>query len=558
MPHLLTWITFLPGATALLLLAAGPLGALLGARGVPEGAWRIAGVASTLATFLLSLVAWFSYDPTNTAFQFIEYAPWLPEWGIHWFVGIDGISLLLVVLTTFLVPIVLVASWNDITRSVRSWVFFVLFLETGMLGAFVSLNLFQFYLFWELMLIPMYFIIGVWGGPRRVYAAVKFFLFTMFGSLLMLVAILVVYWLNFEQQQQAGGAAARLILDFVQAPGGPAPALRDTLVPLAGQAVWWKTQPWLFAAFALAFAIKVPLVPFHTWLPDAHVEAPTGGSVILAAVLLKMGTYGFVRFALPLFPVAAAQFVPVIFALGVIGVLYGALVAMVQTDVKKLVAYSSVAHLGFVMLGMFAFNVEGLEGSVLQMVNHGLSTGALFLLVGMLYERRHTREIAQFGGIAKPMPVFAALFGIVTMSSIGLPGLNGFVGEFLILLGTFEASAWVAVAATFGVVLAAVYMLWMVQRVMFGPVENPENRGLIDLSLREKAVLVAMLVPIVWLGVHPETALRRLHPSMVELLRVMEERSAASAASSGAAEEEQVARIAALFAESRADAEEPR
>jgi NADH-quinone oxidoreductase subunit M len=556
--HLLSWITFLPGVTALLLTLGGPLATLFGARGLPAGVWKVAGLGSSVVTFLISLAAWSAYDPTNTAFQFVEYAPWLPEWGIHYFVGIDGISLLLVVLTTFLMPVVLVSSWNEITRSVRSWIFFMLFLETGMLGAFVSLNLFQFYLFWELMLIPMYFIIGVWGGPRRVYAAVKFFLYTMLGSLLMLVAILVVYWLNFEQQQQAGGAAARLILDFVQAPGGPAPALRDTLVPLAGQAVWWKTQPWLFAAFALAFAIKVPLFPFHTWLPDAHTEAPTAGSVILAAVLLKMGTYGFVRFALPLFPVASAEFAPAIFALGVIGILYGALVAMVQSDVKKLVAYSSVAHLGFVMLGMFALNVEGLEGSVLQMVNHGLSTGALFLLVGMIYERRHTREIGHFGGIAKPMPVFAALFGIVTMSSIGLPGLNGFVGEFLILLGTFEASAWVAVLATFGVVLAAVYMLWMYRRVMFGPVENPENRGLIDLSLREKAVLVAMLVPIVWLGVHPETALRRLHPSVLELLRVMEERSAASAAASDAPAGESAARVAALLAETRADAGAPR
>jgi len=289
---------------------------------------------------------------------------------------------------------------------------------------------------------------------------------------------------------------------------------------------WWQTQTWLFLAFALAFGIKVPLVPFHTWLPDAHVEAPTGGSVILAGVLLKMGTYGFVRFALPLFPVASVDFAPLLFGLALVGILYGALVAMVQEDVKKLVAYSSVAHLGFVMLGMFALNVEGLEGSVLQMVNHGLSTGALFLLVGMIYERRHTRRIADFGGIAKPMPVFAALFGIVVMSSIGLPFLNGFVGEFLILLGTFRAGPGAAVAATFGVVLAAVYMLWMYRRVMFGPVENAENRGLIDLGLREKAVLVAILVPIVWIGVYPETFLKRLHPPVLELLRVMEQKSA--------------------------------
>jgi NADH-quinone oxidoreductase subunit M len=396
-------------------------------------------------------------------------------------------------------------------------VFFMLFLETGMLGAFVSLNLFLFYVFWEVMLIPMYFIIGIWGGPRRVYAAVKFFLFTMFGSLLMLVAMIVLYLLNYEQ----GGA---LNFDLVRVPGSQALSLLQTEIPLAGEAPWWKTQLPLFAAFALAFGIKVPMVPFHTWLPDAHVEAPTAGSVILAGVLLKLGTYGFVRFAMPLFPDAAVQAVPWIFALAVIGILYGSLVAMVQTDVKKLVAYSSVAHLGFVMLGMFALNVHGLDGSILQMVNHGLSTGALFLLVGMIYERRHTREIDQFGGVARPMPVFAAMFGIVTMSSIGLPALNGFVGEFLILLGAFDRSALAATLATLGVVLAAAYMLWMYRRVFFGPVERPENRGLIDLSWRERGVVLAMLVPIVWIGIQPGPMLRRIEPAVIELLRVMQER----------------------------------
>ncbi|MDH3686421.1 MAG: NADH-quinone oxidoreductase subunit M [Myxococcales bacterium] len=525
-PHLLTWVTFLPLGTALLLSSTSLLASALGRSGAPASVWRGVAVAMALVTFVLSWGLWFGYDPTEPGFQFVEHAPWLPEWGIHYFVGLDGISLLLVLLTTFIVPLVLISSWKEMAGAGRSWFFFVLALETGMLGAFVSLNLFQFYLCWELMLIPMYFIIGIWGGPRRVYAAVKFFLFTMFGSLLMLVAILVVYAMHFEQQ---GGAAVALPnFDFVRAPGVTVPALIETIIPTGGT-VWWKTQSWLFAAFALAFAIKVPLVPFHTWLPDAHVEAPTGGSVILAAVLLKMGTYGFVRFALPLFPVAAAEFAPVLFGLALAGILYGALVAMVQKDMKALVAYSSVAHLGFVMLGMFAFNVEGLEGSVLQMVNHGLSTGALFVLVGMLYERRHTREIAEFGGIARPMPVFAALFGIVMMSSIGLPALNGFVGEFLILLGAFEANPAVAVPATFGVVLAAVYMLWMYRRVFFGPVENPENRGLIDLDLREKAVLVAFLVPIVWIGVNPDPVLRRLDSAVIDLLQTMESRSEAVA-----------------------------
>jgi NADH-quinone oxidoreductase subunit M len=331
----------------------------------------------------------------------------------------------------------------------------------------------------------------------------------------MLVALLVVYYLFYEQ-------TGELNFDLVPAPGQGGPALIDTLIPVTGEAAWWRTQSWLFAAFALAFAIKVPMVPFHTWLPDAHVEAPTAGSVVLAGVLLKMGTYGFVRFALPFFPEAAVEFAPAILVLSVVGIVYGSLVAMVQADIKKLVAYSSVAHLGFVMLGMFAFNVQGLNGSVLQMVNHGLSTGALFLLVGMLYERRHTRQIADFGGVAKPMPIFAFFFGLVVMSSIGLPMLNGFVGEFLILLGAFLAEPVYAVIATSGVVLAAGYMLWMFRRVMFGPVENPENRGLIDLNLREKVVMLAIAVPIVWIGVYPDTFLRRIEPSVLELLRYVD------------------------------------
>ena len=517
-PNLLSWVTFVPLLTGVVLLVIDSFASTLGSTGLPAQVWRGIGLGSALFTFLLSLLLWAGFDPAETAFQFVEYAPWLPQFGVHYFAGIDGISLLLILLTTFLMPLVLLGSWNEIKKSLKSYIFFMLFLETGMIGTFAALNLFQFYVFWELMLIPMYFIIGVWGGPRRVYAAIKFFLFTMFGSLLMLVALLVVYYLHFEQ-------FGFLNLDLVAAPGSAAPALLDTVIASGGETVWWKTQPWLFAAFALAFGIKVPMVPFHTWLPDAHVEAPTAGSVILAGVLLKMGTYGFVRFALPLFPVASVEFAPVIFTLALIGILYGALVAMVQSDVKKLVAYSSVAHLGFVMLGMFALNVEGLEGSIIQMVNHGLSTGGLFLLVGMIYERRHTREIADFGGIAKPMPVYCALFGIVLMSSVGLPMLNGFVGEFLILLGAFKAAPLFAVGATLGVILAAVYLLWMFRRVMFGPVDKPENRGLIDLGLREKAVLVTLLIPIIWIGVYPETFLRRLHTPVHELLRVMESKT---------------------------------
>jgi len=536
--NLLTLVTFFPLVTAVALLATTVLASVLGGSGLPSPVWRAVGLASTSLTFLMSLRLFASFEPTRTGFQFIEHASWIPEWGVNYFVGIDGISLLLVILTTFLMPIILLASWTDIADSVKSYVFFMLFLETGMLGAFVSLNLFQFYIFWELMLIPMYFIIGIWGGPRRIYAAVKFFLFTMAGSLLMLVAMLVLYYLFYEQ-------TGMLNFDLVSAPGGSGPALLDTVVPVTGEAPWWRTQFWLFGAFALAFAIKVPMVPFHTWLPDAHVEAPTAGSVVLAGVLLKMGTYGFVRFALPLFPQAAVEYGPTIIALALVGIVYGSLVAMVQSDIKKLVAYSSVAHLGFVMLGMFAFNAQGLNGSVLQMVNHGLSTGALFILVGMLYERRHTRQISDFGGVARPMPVYAAFFGLVTMSSIGLPMLNGFVGEFLILLGAFLATPLAAVVATSGVVLAAAYMLWMFRRVMFGPVENPENRGLIDLDLREKAVMLALVIPILWIGIYPNTFLRRIEPSVLELLRQVRPAVEAAAAEAPAGPAWEVAREAA-------------
>ncbi len=520
---ILTWVTFLPLATAFGLLGSTLLALFLKTKPLSPTVWKAVALAGTLLTFLLSVFGvWARFDPEQSGFQLLERVPWMAEWGINYFVGVDGISLVLVMLTTFLMPVVIVASWNDIGRSRRTYVFFMLFLETGMLGAFTALNLFQFYVFWEVMLIPMYFVIGIWGGPRRVYAAVKFFLFTMVGSLLMLVAMLVLYWANFEQ----GGA---LNFDLIDAGAAQGVAILDTVLPVeSGEGTpWWATQFWLFAAFAVAFGVKVPVFPLHTWLPDAHVEAPTAGSVVLAGVLLKMGTYGFVRFALPLFPVAAVTFVPLMFGLALVGIVYGSLVAMIQKDVKKLVAYSSVAHLGFVMLGLFALNLQGVTGSVLQMVNHGLTTGALFILVGFIYERRHTRDIADFGGIARPMPVYAALFGIVTMASIGLPSLNGFVGEILILLGTFQADRWVAVVATSGVVLAAAYMLWLYRRVMFGPVVHPENRGLIDLDWRERLVVVVMILPMIWIGVQPGPVLRRIEPSVAVVLDHMAQRGAA-------------------------------
>jgi NADH-quinone oxidoreductase subunit M len=484
---ILTFLIFFPtvGAIALLFLpSARP--ALI----------RWVAFLVSAVTFLASIPLWTAFDAARRGMQFEERAEWVPGLGISYHLGVDGISMLLILMTTFLTAISILSSFSAITDRVKTYMATLLVLETGMIGVFAALDLVLFYVFWEAVLIPMYLIIGVWGGPRRVYAAVKFILYTVAGSLLMLVAILYLY---FSYHAAFGDYTFDLL------------RLYDT--PLGAQA-----QLWLFAAFALAFAIKVPMFPFHTWLPDAHVEAPTAGSVILAGVLLKMGTYGFVRFAMPLFPDATHSFAPVIIALSLIGIIYGALVAMVQKDVKKLVAYSSVSHLGFVMLGVFALNTQGLQGGVLQMINHGLSTGALFLAVGILYERRHTREISEFGGIAEILPWFAAAFLVICLSSLGLPGLNGFVGEFLILLGAFRMNATVAAVAALGVILAAVYLLWMYQRVLFGPVTNEKNRGMKDLSPREFWTLAPVIALIVWIGVYPNPFLRKLDVSVAELM----------------------------------------
>ena len=488
--HLVTILVFLP--------LAGALFVLLFLSGTQKEAVRWVTLVTMLAGFLLSLKLFVGYDGlSDQTMQFVESYPWIPEYGIAYKVGIDGMSLLLFMMTPFLGPLVILSSWRSIEDRVKAFHVSMLLLQTAMLGAFVALNLFLFYIFWEAMLIPMYFIIGIWGGPRRIYAAVKFFLYTLFGSLLMLVAILYIYFLHMQQF----GFYSFDLFDLYRC-------------HLA-----FGAERLLFLAFGLSFAIKVPMFPFHTWLPDAHVEAPTAGSVILAGVLLKMGTYGFLRFSMPLFPEATAYFYPLIAVLALIGIIYGALVAMVQPDVKKLVAYSSVSHLGFVMLGLAVLNVPGVEGSVLQMVNHGLSTGALFIIVGMIYDRRHTRLISDFGGLSKAMPVYAAFFMIVTLSSIGLPGLNGFVGEFLILLGTFKKSAGLAVLAASGVILAAVYMLWMFQRAMFGPLDKEENKSLKDLNVREIATLVPIVVMIVWIGIYPQTFLRKMDRSVEGFLR---------------------------------------
>ena len=448
-------------------------------------------VVSTIA-FIVSLVIFFRFDSANPGFQFINKFEWIKGLNIHYHVGIDGMSMLLVLLTTFLTPLTLISSWSSIKEKVKDFTFFFLMLEVGMLGVFISLDLFLFYIFWEAMLIPMYFIIGIWGGKERVYAAVKFFIYTMFGSLLMLVAIV---WLAVYAIGPLGYFTTNLVDLYKVAPQIP-----------------MNIQIWMFLAFAFSFAIKVPLFPLHTWLPDAHVQAPTAGSVILAGVLLKMGTYGLLRFNLPLFPGASVLAAPYISVLAIIGIIYGALVAMVQTDIKKLVAYSSVAHLGFVVLGIFAMTQESIQGAIIQMINHGLSTGALFLLVGVIYERTHTREISYYGGIAKLVPVFSFALMFASLSSVGLPGLNGFIGEFLILLGSFQSpvlnSWWFTVFAASGVIFAAIYLLWMYQRVVFGEVKNPKLEGLQDMNKREIFILVPIFIFIVWIGIYPGTFLK--------------------------------------------------
>lgn len=481
--YLLTYLLFTPVAGAIILLFFN---------NKKENAIRWFGLLISLAAFIVSLIIYFKFDLTKSDFQFIHQFKWIETLNISYKVGIDGLSLLLLLLTTFLTPLTLLSSWSSINKRVKEFTFFMLMLEAGMLGVFISVDLFLFYIFWEAMLIPMYFIIGIWGGEQRIYASVKFFLYTMFGSLLMLIAII---WIAVYASTPLG----RFTTDLTE-------------LYKVGPTIKENIQNWMFAAFAFSFAIKVPLFPLHTWLPDAHVQAPTAGSVILAGVLLKMGTYGLLRFCLPLFPQAAISFAPYISVLAIIGIIYGALVAMVQKDMKKLVAYSSVAHLGFVVLGIFAMTQEAVQGAVIQMVNHGLSTGALFLLVGVIYERTHTREISEYGGIAKVVPFFAFALMFASLSSIGLPGLNGFVGEFLILLGSFKSpvlgSWWYTVFAASGVIFAAVYLLWMYQRVAFGEVKNPKMNSLTDMNKREMIVLIPIFIFIVWIGIYPGTFLK--------------------------------------------------
>ena len=481
----------------ILLPLLGVVPVLLG----PESSAKWTALLVTILELVLSLGLWWALDPSRGTLQLVSNTAWIPNWGISYRVGIDGISLVMVLLTTALMPISVLASWQYITRRERGFYALMLTLLTGLVGVFIALDLFVFYVFFEVMLIPMYFIIGIWGGSNRLYAAIKFFIYTMAGSLLMLVAIVALVW---RIQSVTGYVSFSYdhVLSHVGAVG-----------PLA---------PWLFAAFAIAFAIKVPIFPFHTWLPDAHVEAPTAGSVLLAAIMLKIGTYGFLRFAVPFFPhVALSPTVSrIVVVLAVIGIIYGALVAMVQPDFKKLVAYSSVSHLGFVMLGIWGGTLQSVQGSLMIMISHGISTGALFLLIGMLYERRHTRLIADYGGIARVVPVFSLVFTVVALSSIGLPGLNGFVGEFLVLLGSFAAFPLATVLATTGVIFAAAYLLWALQRIIYNRLDNPENERLADLSGRELAMMVPLLLGIVWLGVYPAPVLRRMEPAAQRYLEL--------------------------------------
>ncbi len=464
---------------------------------------RVITLIASVAMFVFSIRLWINFDPNDPGFQFVNIYPWIPQFGINYHVGLDGISLLLVMLTTFLLPVVVLAAWSLNIQHIKSLHITFLLLTTGMIGTFVSLDLFLFYVFWEITLIPMYFIIGVWGGPRRVYAAVKFFIFTMVGSVLMLVAVLYLVWFHHQQT----GIWTYGYLDLL------------TTAPLLTTSGGWLAPGLLvFAAFGLAFAIKVPIFPFHTWLPDAHVEAPTTGSVFLAGVLLKMGTYGLLRFNRALLPDAWEIFVPFMVVLAVIGIIYGALVAMVQPDVKKLVAYSSVSHMGFIILGLAAGSQASTQGAIIQMVNHGLTTGALFLLVGMIYERTYSREISDFGGIAKRMPIYTGIFLLVTLGSIGLPGLNGFVGEFLILAGSWSRFPVAVAIAGLGIVLGAVYMLWMVQRVFWGPLDSPVTQKMADITLREVVVILPLVVMIIWIGVYPITFLSPMEAAVRLLL----------------------------------------
>jgi NADH-quinone oxidoreductase subunit M len=499
-------LLLIPLVGAALIFIVGRRSAASEGLGLEDPGARQIAFYTFLIEFIVSLGLWFSFDPANAGWQASLDVPWIPTWGVRFTLGVDGIALMMVLLTTFIMPLTVLGSWTSVRTKVRSYYALLLILTTGMLGVFLARDLFLFYVMWEVMLVPMYFIIGIWGGERRIYASLKFFIYTMLPSLLMLVAIIYL------------GLQAR------DATGTPNFSY-DNL--LAMSSISRTAAFWLFGAFAFAFAVKVPMFPFHTWLPDAHVEAPTAGSVVLAGIMLKMGTFGFLRFALPLFPGAAMS--PTVrtlmLVLAVIGIIYGALVAMVQPDFKKLVAYSSVSHLGFVMLGIFALTVQSVQGALMIMISHGISTGALFLLIGMIYERKHSRLIESYGGIARVVPMFAAILTLVSLSSIGLPGTNGFIGEFLVLVGSFRTYPVFATIAATGVIFAAAYLLWAIQRILFNPLDKTENTHLPDLNRRELALLAPLVAAIIWLGVYPAPVLRRMEAASRALVTRVESRA---------------------------------
>jgi NADH-quinone oxidoreductase subunit M len=464
---------------------------------------KVIAVTFTVVAFILSLVVLANFQGDTYKMQLVERVSWIPSIGVTYFMGVDGISILLILLTTLLSIIVVFCSFPDIEERMKEYYVCLLFLETGMLGVFMALDFFLFYIFWEIMLVPMYFLIGIWGHGRRLYSAIKFFLYTLTGSVFMLLGILALYFFNGNPDYGTG----KLTFDVLE-------LIHRLRVPTAPLFAGLSAQDLIFLALFLGFAIKVPMFPFHTWLPDAHTDAPTAGSVILAGVLLKMGTYGFVRFSLPLLPVASHNMIGFVALLSIIGIIYGALVAMAQRDMKRLVAYSSVSHMGFLMLGIFALNPEGVSGGMIQMINHGVSTGALFLLIGIIYVRRHTREIALFSGLSTTVPIFAVFFAITMFSSIGLPGLNGFVGEFLILLGIFKTNVVYATFAVTGIVLGAAYMLWLYQRTMFGEPTTPENRTMQDMNPLEIAYMLPLIVLMFWIGLYPRPFLNLMEPTV--------------------------------------------
>lgn len=467
---------------------------------------KIYALVVSTAVFGLSMYLFMMFNSANPEYQFMERFQWVKDFNTFYLLGVDGISILMVILTAFIFPVTILGIWNSVNKRTKEFFFLLLLLQGGLFGVFLSLDLILFYVFWELILIPMYFIIGFWGGKNKYYANLKFFLYTMFGSLLMLVAMI---WLASYVTPQLG----RFTTDYLE-------------LKKVSAYIPQNIQLWLFIFFGMSFVIKVPMFPLHTWLPDAHTEAPTAGSVILAAVLLKMGTYGLIRFSMELFPLMFVKYAWLIAIFGVIGIIYGALVCIAQKDIKKLVAYSSVSHMGFILLGLAALNIEAMQGAIIQMVNHGLSTGALFMFVGFLYDRRHTREIADYGGILKTIPIYGSLFLVICLSSIGLPGLNGFIGEFMILIGTFKSALLAnniyAILGTTGVVLSAVYLLWMYQRVLLGPITKEENKTIPDLNFREIFVASLFLIFIVWIGVYPNTFLSKSEASVKRVIETVE------------------------------------